>query len=137
MAVNLLAESKGRFGNYLATLMERNGMDARALAADSHRSYEHIRKLVKSEALPSPEIVEKFDKVLKGFDVKQATALYSQDKAQRTFKKDFNQLAGVPEDADELLKAWPYLSPEHKDTIMIMVSAFQKTDRGTKGDNGV
>jgi hypothetical protein len=38
----------------------------------------------------------------------------------------------VPEDADQLLKSWPYLSATSKSTLMTMATAFEKTDRGGK-----
>ena len=122
----------GRFGRYLFTAMETNGVDGRELAAKIDMTYEHVRKLIKNLALPSEHAIMKLSGALKGFNAKEAKELANQDGAQRTYKKDFNQLAGVPEDADGILKAWPYLSQQSKSTLMTMASAFEKTDRGGK-----
>lgn len=125
-------EPSGRFGRYLFTAMETNNIDGRDLAAKIDMTYEHVRKLIKNLALPSEHAIIKLSGALKGFNAKEAQGLSNQDAAQRTFKKDFNQLAGVPEDADQLLKSWPYLSPQSKSTLMTMATAFEKTDRGGK-----
>lgn len=125
-------EPSGRFGRYLFTAMETNNIDGRDLAAKIDMTYEHVRKLIKTLALPSEHAIIKLSSALKGFNAKEAQELAHQDAAQRTFKKDFNQLAGVPEDADQLLKSWPYLSAMSKSTLMTMATAFEKTDRGGK-----
>jgi transcriptional regulator with XRE-family HTH domain len=122
----------GRFGRYLFTAMEDNEMEGRELAEKIDMTYEHVRKLIKNLALPSDDAILRLSNALDGFDTKEAKELANQDAAQRTFKKDFNQLAGVPEDADQLLKSWPYLSQQSKLTLMTMANAFEKTDRGSK-----
>ena len=132
MSVELLAAANGRFGTYLASVMERNGIDARILSTSTGISYEHLRKLIKGLSLPSDQCIEQISTALKGFNAKEATMHVLEESAQRTFKYDFHRIVGIPEDADELLKSWRYLTADHKATIITMVRAFEKTDRSRK-----
>lgn len=129
----LLGEASGRFGKYVAAAIERNNLDTKhdvAPAADM--TYEHLRKLIKSQALPSTYAIQCLAKALKGFDIKEATRLMTEDHAERKYKKVLPELTGVPEDARDILKSWPHLTPAHKQTVLTMISAFEQTDRHTK-----
>lgn len=123
--------AEGRFGRHLFAAMADNNVDIRETAKRVDSTYEHIRKLVKGLANPSPYMLIKLSKALKGFNQNEAHKLVDLDKAQKKFKGNFNEMAGIPEDADAFLKDWAYLTPNQKEMLTIQVSAIAMQNRGS------
>jgi transcriptional regulator with XRE-family HTH domain len=60
----LQIEAHGRFGNMLATALDKKGISLRDLAVATDYSYENMRKLVRGDAWPSEAHLKDLCKIL-------------------------------------------------------------------------
>ena len=59
------SEQMGFFSTKLADAMDKRSVSARRLAAEVDCCYEHVRKLLRAEALPSPRLARELCRVFK------------------------------------------------------------------------
>ena len=127
-------KDSGTFAALLRSAMHALGLSIDQTAERSGRSYEHIRKLVNGEALPSPLLVEKLAQVT-GLPVAHAQQAAERDKLMRQYTPE--TLAKVTKTSARLERFRPLLeslTDEQADTAYAMLqglvnSKLRKTHR--------
>src|SRR5438067_4009576 len=117
MAINVRAD--GIFGMYLVERMEANEVGIRELSARVGATYEHIRKLIKRAAYPSPNMLNKLARALKGFNREGAAMLIEEDKAEKNLKYFYAITEKNPELAP-IDRVWRYLTDQQKEQLVVM-----------------
>lgn len=109
-------------------------ISTRQLAAQLSYSYEHLRKLVKGEALPSPELNNDVSIAL-GLDPQRMLEIAEREKIRRRFRRTPEALRSLlPPPTDRFAALWPVLSDPEKQILLQVAEAFAAA-HGTESDD--
>lgn len=121
-------ESRGRFGNALATAMAHKNMSLRELAEKTEGTYEHMRKLLKGMAYPSKYLLKSICDVL-GLKLTEMQKLVDGDKMEHKFGKNAYTLLGKDPRMSDLEQVIPHLSDEQLEMFVTQMKAVMKNNR--------
>ena len=122
-------DANGRFGQMLASALDRKEMSVADLAARVETSYEHMRKLFKGTAYPSKELLRKVTRAT-GMNFEEAEEAAMRDRMEKKFGPA--QVSGT---IHPRMAAWEALIPQLTDAqnelLLSMVRGLiRETRRG-------
>jgi transcriptional regulator with XRE-family HTH domain len=103
----------GFFSELLIDSMARQGITAKVLAERAGCSYEHVRKLTRSEVLPSPILLRNLRDIF-GWGGKRVTRFVRWDQGRKKFGDSFWVLSGRNPKYEEFYIIWAFLTREEK-----------------------
>ena len=107
-------ERLGFFSEHLVGSMARQGVSAKALAIELGCSYEFVRKMVKSESLPSFGRVKRLCSIFR-WNAKETRTLIAMDRGRRKFGRQFWIASGRNPDYEPIYILWYFLSEKERD----------------------
>lgn len=108
---------------------EGRAMEVRDLARLSTYSYEHVRKLLKGEAVQSPKANEHICTAL-GLDVQRMWEIATREKLQKRLGDQFSPTILSP--ADPKMRAlWPELSAAQRRRVLAIVEGMVEQNRAS------
>lgn len=116
-------ERLGFFSEKLKDSMARFNMSEKSTAARLGCSYEHVRKMVRGECLPSEELLRKLCSIFE-WEITAIEKLRRLDEARRKFGPSFWAILGKDPRMESFYILWPYLSREEREMVTISISAF-------------
>jgi transcriptional regulator with XRE-family HTH domain len=114
-------ERLGFFSEKLKDSMVRFNLSQQSTAARLGCSYEHVRKMVRGECLPSQELLRKLCSIFE-CEITAIEKLYRLDDARRRFGPTFWTVLGKDPRAEPFYILWPYLSREERNIMIISMS---------------
>ena len=127
----LAMESGGLFGTALADALNRERMSVRDMAAKTKGTYEHLRKLVRGLAYPSPLRLEQICNFLH-LDYAEMDRLITRDKMQHKFGDTVSEVMKREPQSVKFDELTSRLTPEEADMFMTQMRAVINTRiRGT------
>jgi hypothetical protein len=107
-------EPVGFFSEHLAQNMARQGVTAKVLAIQVGCSYECVRKMVKTECLPSAGLLKRMAAAF-NWNHKEARRLVAIDKGRRKFGRQFWITSGMNPDYEPIYILWYFLNEEERE----------------------
>ena len=115
------------FGKTLEEAIENSGMSMNEVAGRSESTYEHLRKLVKSMAYPSKDMLRRLCKVLK-LDFDNMSELVTLDKMQKQFGGNPIEMAGShPRELELRTLGLRELSESDYNVVRAMVKSLNRS----------
>jgi transcriptional regulator with XRE-family HTH domain len=115
-------ESGGLFGTALADALDKNGMSIRRLAAMTKGTYEHLRKLIRGLAYPSPYRLEAICKIL-NMNLEEMDLLITRDKMQHKFGDNVSTIMERDPQSVKFDELTSRLTAEEADMFMTQMRA--------------
>lgn len=107
-------EKLGFFSEWLADNMARKGLTSRKLAPKVGCSYEYVRKLVRSENLPSSDLLSRLCAFFER-DEQESRKLVAVDRARKQLGPSYWVALGCNPKCEPIYILWPYLTrPEQE-----------------------
>jgi hypothetical protein len=103
-------EQLGFFSEHLVQSMTRQGISAKALAIELECSYEFVRRMIKTECLPSPLLLKRMCALFR-WNRKETRKLILIDKARKKFGRNYWIWLGKNPDHERFYILWHFLSP--------------------------
>lgn len=119
----------GFFSEALAEGMVRQGLTEKRLALRVGCSYEHIRKMLKSEALPSLPLLQRLCSVL-ALPERKLRRFALIDRMRKEFGDAFWSVLGIDPKCADVYILWEFLSEQERDyfTSCLRLLATRRTD---------
>ena len=131
-AKTLRQGQRSRLALEFSKRMEHRGLAIKDLASATHLTYEHVRKLVSGQALPSIEALKLISGVLGG-NLEEMTALLFAEKASRTYGADAVMKMRGNEELAPIEASWPHLNSEQKAILIDIAEGMATRNVGGKG----
>ena len=119
---------KTRTAERLTKRMKELNLSIRELAEKVGATYEHVRSLVRGNAIPSKPMVQTLAKALR-MDQVELERLATADRIRVKYGKIPLELAGKNPELEPLERVWPHLSKEHKADLIAQAEAWARRDR--------
>jgi transcriptional regulator with XRE-family HTH domain len=116
-------EAKGRFGQLLATHVQKKGISLRELAVRLDYTYEQMRKLWLGTSQPSKLLVKALCKEL-GIDVAEAEKAVTADRMERSFGKNAYTVLGRDPRLGDIEDLLPHLSKPEWDMFVSQIRGY-------------
>jgi transcriptional regulator with XRE-family HTH domain len=98
------------------------------LAAQTETTYEHVRKIMKGDTVPSKYMVQALAEALK-INRGELQKVVTADRIRQKFGTIYLELSGKNPDLEPLERIWKDLSQEHKADLIAQAQAWAKRDR--------
>ena len=119
-----------QLGELLQQNMGEAGLDIRALSETLEITYEHARRLVRGESLPSKYLLPLIAKAVK-IPLKQLQMVTTQDRIRRTHGTIPMEMAGHLPTLEPVEHLWGKLSGEQQAVVVDMVRGMAKRSYAT------
>jgi transcriptional regulator with XRE-family HTH domain len=117
-----------RTGDALSERMRQLNVSIREVATKVGTSYEHVRNIVKGNAVPSKLMVRALAEALR-MDKEELERIATADRIRIKFGTIPLELAGKNPELEPLERIWKQLSQEHKGDLIVQAQAWAKRDR--------
>lgn len=117
-----------KLAQFIEEAMNDTGMSIKDVAMNSETTYEHIRRIVRGESIPSKYALREICRVL-GADFPTALKLSQTDKLHKTFGDLPAELAGKRPELQPIERVWDDLSEQHKKDLLDLAQQWAKRDR--------
>ena len=121
-------EVSGRFGSALAQAVSERGLSLSELATKSKTTYEHMRKLLKGTAHPSPHLLDHLCRLLK-LDVSRMERMVMQDKLEQKYGDALQEMMGRSPQAVSFDPYTNLLTPEEAEFYRMQMKATLQARR--------
>jgi ribosome-binding protein aMBF1 (putative translation factor) len=121
-------EASGRFGQLLATAVNKKGISLRELAAKLDYTYEQMRKLWTGQSAPSPLLLKELARVL-DMDLKEAERASTADRMERKYGKAAYGVLGRDPRLADIEDLIPQLSKTEWDMFVSQMRGFVQQKR--------
>lgn len=119
-----------RTGEMLAGRMRDLKLPLKDVATKVGTSYEHVRNIVRGNALPSNTMAEALAKALK-IKKEELERVITADRIRIKFGTIPLELAGKNPELEPLERVWNQLSQDHKADLIAQAQAWAKRDQET------
>lgn len=120
------AEKKLRFAALIRRGAEKLRLSRHQLAEKLNRSPEHVRKLLRGETFPGPDLQKRIAEVLQLDPTEFSDAVLRDRWLTKTGKKPPQP---EPPTMPEVQRAWPKLSEDQKDFLVCVISCLARQTR--------
>lgn len=117
-----------RLGDYLQVVLEERGMTIRDLAIQSEITYEHARKIVRGDIVPSKQMVRIFSYTL-GLPLPEMEELAIADRIIKKHGGLPASLVGKKPDMEPLERHWDLLTPAQKSDLINWAKQWAQRNR--------
>jgi transcriptional regulator with XRE-family HTH domain len=115
--------------------MEHQGISIRDLSTRLTISYEHIRRIVKGESIPSLYILKAISQAL-GLQAEEMERLAKVGRLNKKFGSLPIELSGKDSTLQPIEQIWNDLTAEHKEDLIAMARKWAERDRASsKGES--
>lgn len=121
-------EPHGRLASALVERMNQIDLTLKDVAQRTGLTYEHIRKLAKGEAFPSPLALRELCRVL-DLDQKMSQELAISDRIERKYGGIPHALAGKHPELSLLAPWWDQLTEEQKQSFRIQIQSVAEANQ--------
>lgn len=128
MALKFVNVPPTRTGERLSKRMLELKLTLRDLAAETGTTYEHVRKIMKGDTVPSRFMVQALAGALK-MNQSEVERLATADRIRLKFGKIPLELAGKNPELEPLEHIWKHLTEEHKADLIAQAQAWAQRDR--------
>ena len=132
---NLGIEHLGFFSERLLHGMATRKLPAKKLAPRVGCSYEFVRRMVRSESLPSPGLMMRMCSVFL-WKPKEIEELIRVDRCRRKFGTTFWSVLGINPRMEPVYILFPYLTDDEKQLIVDMLRAYLAAKEANKDGSG-
>lgn len=126
--VNEPQESTTLIGSLISKHMAEKKMTIKDLAIAIDTTYEHVRRMVKGEALPSKFSLKEICRILK-MDYKEAERAATADRITKKFGSIPLELSGKNPALAPVEKAWDSLTEDQQADVITMVQGWARRNR--------
>src|SRR5258707_90658 len=116
-------ERLGFFSEKLMDGMAKSGLSRKMTAVRIGCSYEYVRKMSRSESLPSSELLVKLCSIF-GWQVRTIEKLIRLDESRRKFGPTFWTVLGRNPRCEALYILWPYLDSGEQQLLVRLMRAY-------------
>ena len=110
--------------------MQERGVSVRELAESLVLSYEHVRKIVRGEAIPSKHLLRSVAELLQ-LDLTELESLADVDKVRKKFPHfPTGMLAKNPE-LEPIERFWDVLTPEQRQDLAMLAQRWAGRNKAT------
>jgi transcriptional regulator with XRE-family HTH domain len=117
-----------RVGELILDAMEEKGMSIRELSVAVETTYEHIRRIVKGEGIPSKFMLKDICEKLH-INYKEAEKAATADRIAKRFGSIPIELSGKNPEMEPLDRIWTKLTDEQKHDLISMAQTWAKRNR--------
>ncbi len=121
-------DSSDHFAQELKIRMLKLGLSIKDVANESGATYEHIRKLCKGLALPSPQLMHHLAKIV-GFKVEDAEKMVVADHINAKFGKMPAMISGKNPELLPIENVWGSLNAGQKQDLVLMAQSMAKRNQ--------
>lgn len=114
-----------QLGEFLIAQMEEKGLSTRDVAEKLEVTYEHMRRLVRGEGLPSPGVLRDISKLF-GKPYTELNQITTGDKARKRYGTAILQLTGRDPTMEPLERLWPKLGTEQRTVVVDLAKSLAK-----------
>jgi len=112
----------------IVAAMEEQGKSIRDIAKETGATYEHIRMIVRGEAVPSRFMLRTLSETL-GLPIKEMERLSQADRIRMKFGTVPLELAGKNPEIERIERAWPHLNASDKEDLYVLAESRAKRNR--------
>ena len=120
--------SATRVGQLLTDAMEEKQLSIKDLSLQLDITYEHVRRIVRGEAIPSKYVLKMFCQIL-GVALHEAELAATADRVQKRYGALPLELAGKKPGMDTLERLWDRLTTEQQASVTIMAQSLVKHNK--------
>jgi transcriptional regulator with XRE-family HTH domain len=124
-------EPKTLIAELISSKMEEQGKTMKDLAEKFDITYEHVRRIVRGEGIPSKYVLKLFAEEL-GIPYKELEKTAVHDKIKKKYGSIPAELAGRNPALEPIERVWPKLSVDQQATLIDMANSFSKRNRGAR-----
>jgi transcriptional regulator with XRE-family HTH domain len=126
-----LEAPRTQLAELLTSKMEEQGMTMNELAEKLDVTYEHVRRIVRGEGIPSKYVLKLIAEVFK-FKYHDLEKIAVSDKIKKKYGSIPAELAGKDPTLEPLEKLWFKLHEEQRAALIDMASSFARRNRIAK-----
>src|SRR5690349_6292058 len=119
---------QAHLGELISTAMEQQGITMRDLARKLDITYEHVRRVVRGEGIPSKYVLKLFCEAL-GLNYKEAERLATQDKIMKKYGGIPLEISGKNPALQPIEGAWDALTEDQKRAAITMITSWAKQNK--------
>jgi transcriptional regulator with XRE-family HTH domain len=124
--------SQTAFGDLISAAMAEKNLSIRGLAEIVGLTYEHVRRIVRGENLPSKVVIRAICNEL-GIDVNEAERLAVAAKITATYGAIPMEIAGKNPELEPIERVWNNLTKEQKRNAISMIQGWAASNRNPIG----
>ena len=117
--------SKTSVGELLLREMEDKDISIRDMAFKTGIVYEHVRRTVRGEGIPSKYVLKLMCDVL-GVDFKEAEKIATADKIRRRYGKLPDEIANKKPGLEPIERVWDRLTPQQQEDSISLIQGWAK-----------
>ena len=125
MATANIGPSKTDVGELLLRKMEDKGISIRVMAIKTGVVYEHVRRVVRGEGIPSEELLKLMCDVL-GINYKDAEKLATADKMLRRYGVTSAEVAGRKPGLEPIERLWDSITESQRQDVIALVQSMSR-----------
>jgi hypothetical protein len=122
----------GKVAETLTDVLREAGLGIGDLVEPTDLSYEHARRIVRGESVPSLPVLRLICNFL-GLNFEEMKKLAMEDSLRRKYGDVPIEMAGKNPEMDPIERAWPHLTKKQKATVVTMVKDWAKANRLSGG----
>jgi transcriptional regulator with XRE-family HTH domain len=115
-------------GEMISDRMQKLGLSIRDVSGNVDMTYEHVRRIVRGEALPSRFVLKPMCEYL-GLNYKEADKLANADRIRKKFGTIPLELAGKNPELEPIEKVWNKLTEQQKRDAISMIQGWARNNR--------
>lgn len=120
-----------RLGDLLSSKMEEQGLSIKDLAEKIGMSYEHFRRIVKGQGIPSPLVLKALCELL-GLNYMDAERMVTADRIRKKYGAIPLELSGKKPSLEPIERVWDLLTAEQQQDATTMIQAWAKRTKAAK-----
>jgi transcriptional regulator with XRE-family HTH domain len=124
-------KNRTRVGEIISAKMEEKGLSIRDLAVSLDTAYEHMRRIVKGEGVPSKFLLKSICQEL-GINYKEAERLVTSDQIEKKYGKIPMEISGKNPEIEPIERVWTHLTNDQKNDIITMVQGWARRNKALK-----
>ena len=121
-------QSATRIGQFIVDAAAKKGASIKDLSIRAETTYEHMRRIVRGDNVPSKHILRALCTYL-DVPYREAEKLAAADRIQKKFGTIPQELSGKKPGLDPVERVWDNLTPEQQQSVIMMVQAMAKQNR--------
>jgi transcriptional regulator with XRE-family HTH domain len=121
-------KQNSRVGEMISGAMAEQGLSTKDMSDKLELTYEHVRRIVKGEGVPSKYILKAFCEIL-GLDYVEAYKAMTADQIEKKYGGVPAELSGKNPELEPIERAWHHLTAEQKADAISMITGWSKRNR--------
>jgi len=123
-------ETPTQLGSFLSSAMHERGLSIKDVAITLGITYEHIRRIVRGESVPSKLTLKAMCELV-GADLSEAAKLATADRIRKKYGTVPIEIAGKKPSLEPMERVWDFLTKNQQQDLITMAQALAQRNRAS------